>query len=168
MSDLARYSSGNGFLVSIWGPPMWHFLHTMSFNYPVHPTAKDQKNYKSFIKYLGKVLPCGKCRENFKKNIAKLPLKDKDLKNRDAFSRWIFRFHNEVNKATGKHAEPSYEAIRERYEFYRAKCSKKKPRTSKYEAGCVDPANHVKSKCVLAILPQTEPVPSLVIHPECQ
>lgn len=166
--SLSRYSSDNGFLVSVWGPPLWHFLHTISFNYPVNPTKEDKKNYKSFVKYLSKILPCGKCRINFKHNFKKVPLRDQDLENRDAFSRWIFRFHNEVNKATGKVQEPSYTDIRERYEFYRAKCSRKKPRSSKYEPGCKDPANHVKSKCILAILPQSEPVPSLVIHPKCQ
>ena len=37
------YKSGDGMLTSVWGPPMWHFLHTMSFNYPVNPTAEDKK-----------------------------------------------------------------------------------------------------------------------------
>ena len=29
------YMSGDGMLTTVWGPAMWHFLHTMSFNYPV-------------------------------------------------------------------------------------------------------------------------------------
>ena len=34
------YKSSNGMLTSVWGPPMWHSLHTISFNYPVNPTLK--------------------------------------------------------------------------------------------------------------------------------
>ena len=43
------YNSGDGMLTSVWGPPMWHFLHTMSFNYPVDPTDEDKKNYRDYI-----------------------------------------------------------------------------------------------------------------------
>ena len=39
------YMSGDGMLTSVWGPSMWHFLHTMSFNYPVKPTKDDKKYY---------------------------------------------------------------------------------------------------------------------------
>ena len=28
------YNSGDGMLTSVWGPGLWHYLHTMSFNYP--------------------------------------------------------------------------------------------------------------------------------------
>jgi hypothetical protein len=28
------YKSGDGMLTTVWGPGLWHFLHTMSFNYP--------------------------------------------------------------------------------------------------------------------------------------
>ena len=36
--SLNDYNSGDGMLTSVWGPGMWHVLHTMSFNYPVKPT----------------------------------------------------------------------------------------------------------------------------------
>ena len=38
-----HYSSGDGMLTTVWGPPMWHFLHTVSFNYPVEPTCNQKK-----------------------------------------------------------------------------------------------------------------------------
>ena len=44
-----EYSSGDGMLTSVWGPSMWHYLHTMSFNYPVNPTNEEKKNYKNLI-----------------------------------------------------------------------------------------------------------------------
>ena len=42
------FISGDGMLTSVWGPSMWHYLHTMSFNYPVNPTEDDKKNYMNF------------------------------------------------------------------------------------------------------------------------
>ena len=41
-----HFSSGEGMLTRVWGPPLWHFLHLMSFNYPVHHTKEDKKHYK--------------------------------------------------------------------------------------------------------------------------
>ena len=43
------YYSGDGMLTAVWGPSMWHFLHTMSFNYPVQPSADDKKHYRDFM-----------------------------------------------------------------------------------------------------------------------
>ena len=40
------YISGDGMVTTIWGPGMWHFLHTISFNYPINPTDEDKTNYK--------------------------------------------------------------------------------------------------------------------------
>ena len=33
-----QYMSGDGMLTKVWGPSLWHYLHTMSFNYPINPT----------------------------------------------------------------------------------------------------------------------------------
>ena len=33
-------------LTTVWGPSMWHYLHTMSFNYPIKPTKKKKKHKK--------------------------------------------------------------------------------------------------------------------------
>ena len=43
------YNSSDGMLTSIWGPSLWHTLHTISFNYPIKPTKKDKENYYNFI-----------------------------------------------------------------------------------------------------------------------
>ena len=87
------YVSGDGMLTSVWGPSLWHFLHTMSFNYPVNPTCSDKKYYKDFIHSLEFILPCKYCRKNLKNNFEKLPLKEKDLENRESFSRYMFNLH---------------------------------------------------------------------------
>jgi len=59
------YNSNDGMLTTVWGPSMWHYLHTMSFNYPVHPTDADKNHYRDFILNLEHVLPCGKCRKTY-------------------------------------------------------------------------------------------------------
>ena len=52
-------ASGDGMLTTVWGPSLWHALHTMSFNYPVHPTPAQKRQYRAciLIKF-GIVLPC--------------------------------------------------------------------------------------------------------------
>jgi len=55
------FHSGDGMLTTVWGPSMWHFLHTMSFNYPGEPTDEQKKHYMDFILNLRNVLPCKYC-----------------------------------------------------------------------------------------------------------
>ena len=121
-----HYNSGDGMLTSVWGPGMWHYLHTMSFNYPINPTIKDKHHYRDFVLQLKYVLPCGKCRKNLIKNFKKLPLKMSDMKNRDTFSRYIYNLHEVVNKMLGKKSNLTFEMVRERYEHFRARCAKLK------------------------------------------
>ena len=59
-----EFNSDNGMMTAIWGPALWHSLHTISFNYPVNPTEEDKIRYYKYFKYLGKVLPCKYCRDN--------------------------------------------------------------------------------------------------------
>ena len=75
------YLSGDGMLTSVWGPGMWHYLHTMSFNYPVEPTIKDKNHYRDFMLSLQHVLPCKYCRINLKTNYKQMPLTMNDMKN---------------------------------------------------------------------------------------
>ena len=61
------YNSGDGMLTSVWGPPMWHTLHTISFNYPVKPTKEQKKIITIILKNIRHILPCRYCRENLKR-----------------------------------------------------------------------------------------------------
>lgn len=84
--SLNDYNSGDGMLTSVWGPSMWHTLHTISFNYPVDPTKNDKQSYRDYILNLKYVLPCGKCRANLKNNFKKLPLKMKHMETRERYT----------------------------------------------------------------------------------
>ena len=70
----SHYDSDQGMLTNVWGPALWHVLHTISFNYPKKPTEKQKRDYKRFLLSLEKVLPCRYCRENFKKNTFMMPV----------------------------------------------------------------------------------------------
>ena len=158
------FSSGDGMLTSVWGPSLWHYMHTMSFNYPVKPTKQDKKSYKEFVLNLKNVLPCGYCRLNFVKNLKSVPLRKLDLKNRCNFSKWMFRLHEHINKMLGKKSGLTYKKVQERYEHFRARCTididkktnliklKQKTRKKK-EKGCVEPLYGKKSKCIIKIVP---------------
>ena len=155
----SHYQSDQGMLTSVWGPALWHVLHTISFNYPVKPTTKQKKNYKAFLKSLENVLPCKFCRMNFKKNcksVAKGKLFcDSVFKNRKNFSKFIYDLHCEVNKALGKRKCETYTQVRDKYEHFRSRCSRKQPgkssRKRRKERGCTDGK---KLKVVLEVIPR--------------
>ena len=172
------FVSNDGFLTTVWGPPMWHFLHTMSFNYPVHPSAADKRNYGAFITGLQHVLPCKYCRVNLKTNLKNHPLRACHLANREAFSKYVYDLHEIVNKLLGKNSGLSYCDVRERYEHFRARCTDDpKPRMIKPQnknktqkrahKGCTEPLYGTYSKCVMKIVPQDAQTETLSIDRQC-
>ena len=92
----------------VWGPHGWFFLHAVTLVYPNKPNEEDKTNMKNFISSAGKVLPCFKCRNNFKKHLIKLPLTDEVLLNRENLVKWLIDVHNEVNEMIHK-PKMSYE-----------------------------------------------------------
>lgn len=175
------YYSGDGFVTKIWGPAVWHMLHTISFNYPVNPTNTDKKNYRNFILSLQNVLPCKYCRMNLKTNLKQMPLTMDHMKNRDSFSRYIYNLHELVNKMLDKKSGLTYCDVRERYEHFRSRCTEDKPlKLFKYsklnktqknknekEKGCTEPLYGKKSKCIIKIVPQDVRGESLQIDKKC-
>ena len=91
------YQSNDGMLVSVWGPSQWHFLHTISFNYPIHPNEIQKRKYREYMLNLKYVLPCGKCRKNLIENYKKLPLTMSHMKSRYTFSKYVYDLHELVN-----------------------------------------------------------------------
>lgn len=175
-----HYNSNDGMLTTIWGPSMWHSLHTMSFNYPVYPTAEQKKQYREFILNLQHVLPCGKCRKNLKKNFKKLPLNMSDMESRATFSLYVYRLHEVINKMLHKKSGLSYEDVRERYEHFRSRCTKsldefiknkesikQQKKEDKEEKGCTEPLYGEKAKCVIQIVPQSKKCKTFNVHKQC-
>ena len=177
-----EFNSGDGMLTSVWGPSMWHTLHTISFNYPVKPTNIDKKNYMNFFLSLKNILPCKYCRINYVKNLKSVPLNLSVMKNRLSLSKWLYLLHEEINRMLGKKSNLSYEDIKIRYEMFRSRClsDKKKTKNKKNkknkklkntkkvkESGCVKPLYGKKSKCVINIVPNTKKCKSFKIDKKC-
>ena len=174
------YNSGEGMLTSVWGPPLWHFLHLMSFNYPARPSCADKQAYRDFMLQLRYILPCGYCRKNLCKNLKTLPLRLADLKNRHTFSLWVFKLHEKVNKMLGKTSGLTYTQVRERYEHFRSRCTQdgktakvrkrkktRKTRKRKPEKGCTEPLYGKKAQCVVKIVPKDSRVKSFQMDKKC-
>lgn len=177
-----HYQSRDGMLTSTWGPAAWHFLHTISFNYPVEPTDDEKRNYRDYVLSLVHVLPCRYCRENLVKNLAKLPLEMKHMESRATFSKYIYELHELVNAMLGKKSGLSYEDVRDRYEHFRARCSSGSGRgrskkgggrgshrkTQKKEKGCTEPiVRGQKSRCIIKIVPMSAKCPSFQMDRKC-
>ena len=82
-----------------WGPHLWDFLHTISFNYPNNPSINDMNNNLTFLKSLENVIPCDLCKNHYKKSLKQSPPK---LDSKISFIKWVIDLHNEVNKRNGK------------------------------------------------------------------
>lgn len=176
----AEYNANDGMVSSVWGPPFWHYLHTMSFNYPVEPTPEDKKHYRDFILNLKYVLPCRFCRQNIRNNFKHLPLTMDKMKNRETFSKYIYDLHELINKMLKKNSGLSYNDVRERYENFRSRCTDEKPKLYKFtdltktkkqsgkkEKGCTTPLYGKKSKCIVSIVPHEEQVETFQIDKKC-
>ena len=165
------YESNNGMLVAIWGPSAWHFMHTMSFNYPVHPSIQDKKHYRDYMLNLVNILPCGKCRKNLKENFKKLPLCMIHMESRNSFSRYVYDLHELINHMLGKKSGLSYEQVKERYEHFRARCSPNGELLTKrkvsLEKGFTEPLIGEKAKCILKIVPEKQKCKTFSMDKKC-
>jgi hypothetical protein len=162
------YNSPDGMLTSVWGPPMWHMLHTISFNYPIKPTKEDKENYYNYFKSLIYILPCRYCRDNLKNNFKKVGLTKSVFKNRDTLSRFVYDLHEEVNRMLGKKSGLTYNEVRDRYEHFRARCLNKPGEINpKIEKGCTDSLYGMKGKCVINIVPKGSSKDSFKMDKNC-
>jgi hypothetical protein len=170
------YKSGDGMMTSVWGPAMWHYLHTMSFNYPVEPTSENKKNYRNFVLNLRNVLPCKYCRMNLANNLKKKPLQMCHMKSRETFSRYIYELHETINRMLNKKTNLTYCDVRERYEHFRSRCTDEKPKVftfkktttrKKKEKGCTEPLYGKKAKCVINIVPQEDKTATFQMDKKC-
>lgn len=166
------YNSGDGMMTSIWGPPLWHSLHAISFNYPINPTNEQKHQYFNFYNSLQYILPCKFCRENLVKNMDKLPLDIDVFKNRESLSRYVYKLHELINKLLDKKSGLSYDDVRDRYEHFRSRCLDNPKNIKQYELkkekGCTEPLYGIKSKCILNIVPKNNRQSTFKIDPKCE
>ena len=161
----SELNSGDGMLTTVWGPSLWHYLHILSFNFPVKPTNIQKKKHLEFIKNLQYTLPCKYCRINLRKNFKILKPNKNIVESRETFSRYVYNLHELINSMLNKKSNLTYNDVRQRYEHFRARCTKKNikdkifknkviKKTVKKEKGCTTPYYGKKSKCIIKIVPQ--------------
>lgn len=97
----------------LWGPKLWFFLHTISFEYPDNPSSEIKKYHIDFFKNIRGVLPCDICRTHYTEFIKNNPIENY-LDNKDSLIRWVLKCHNNVNKLNNK-PEWSYDDLISKY-----------------------------------------------------
>ena len=143
------------------------------------------------MKSLVYILPCRYCRENLVKNYKSNPIRKSDMKDRNAFSRYVYNLHEIVNKMLGKESGLSYCDVRDRYEHFRARCTKSSSKKNKKnditmknmkrlvssqtrklkktkESGCVEPMYGKKAKCIIKIVPLDKKVETFQMDESCK
>jgi len=83
----------------IWGPDLWHILHTVAKSYPMRPTLQDKNIAYQLVKYVALIVPCKNCQKHYITNFTK---NKPSLDNGPDFFKWTVKMHNHVNKATSK------------------------------------------------------------------
>lgn len=153
-------NANNGLITKIWGPSLWIGLHCISFGYPINPTKEQKIEYMNFFKSVGDVLPCKYCRESYKNFLltGNTKLNLDVMENRETLTKWLYLIHNAVNEKLEVNYGVSYENVVERYESYRASCSKIKTnkfssysfKTNESKKGCLNPLNTKAKSFIVA------------------
>ena len=105
----------------IWGPHAWILLHTITINYPNHPSKTDKLNYRNFFTSLQHCLPCDACSKHYSDNLKRYPLTDTVLSSRTNLVFWLVKIHNSVNILNGKPIVSNQKAVQIYYDMYRPK-----------------------------------------------
>lgn len=96
---------------NLWGPPAWSFLLYIGLSYPQNPSEVEKQNMRNFLQSLGHILPCNKCRYNYKNHLMKYPLDDNALRNQDSLLNWMTNNINEINMENNKPQLTTYQII---------------------------------------------------------
>lgn len=158
---IKKDNKNNGLMTKVWGPPGWVFLHSIAMGYPFKINEYNEEdvirknNTKTFYESVGNVFPCVYCRNSYKIFIKETPI-DNFLNTRKDLAKWIYIIHNKVNNKLGvpKCDIPLFEDVYNKYESYRAECTKttQKERIKNMGKGCVVPKDGLKKKCVIKII----------------
>jgi hypothetical protein len=138
----------NGLITKIWGSPLWMSLHCITFGYPIEPTQEEKNFYKIFFISLGNVLPCIYCKNSYNDFIrfGDTIINDDMLKNRGTLTYWLYKIHERVNNKLKITYKTDFNDVVNKYESFRAKCSKNNPNAK----GCVMPLYDKSKSYILA------------------
>lgn len=104
---------------TVWGPPTWFFLHSMTLALPLEVPPEKQAQIKTLMETLPDLIPCPSCGVHLKQHMKELPI-EPNLGSRDKMVNWMLGIHNKVNKLLGRRAWTEQE-MRAEYETAFAK-----------------------------------------------
>ena len=96
---------------AVWGPFFWHTIHIVAMGYPKEPNYTDKRCAKEFYESLAFLLPCGVCKEHYKKHLENNPIAP-FLDTRRDLLKWTINIHNDVNKMLNKPEWTEYEVVK--------------------------------------------------------
>ncbi len=98
----------------IWGKGTWDLIHLVAMSYPQNPSETDKQHYRNFYLNLGDVLPCVKCRRNYRDHCLKHNI-DQFLGNDQQLVEWTVRIRNCVEKNIGNTPRFSSRGVQAHY-----------------------------------------------------
>ena len=101
----------------IWGPKYWFFLHTIAFNYPLHPNTVTKKKYYELIQNLPLFLPVEEIATDFSHLLNEYPIQPY-LDNRESLIKWMWFIHNKINEKLEKPFVPLKQFYENYYNMY--------------------------------------------------
>lgn len=102
--------------------PFWFTMHMNSLNYPLNPTKEQKALFSTWFVSSLKVMPCDICVKNALNLLTTLEFDPhSDLESRETFAKFVYLFHEEVNKQLGKQTSViSFQEVNDYYEELRA------------------------------------------------
>jgi len=92
----------------IWGPHTWKFVESVYHSFPSIPSSEwgqedldTVTNIATFFQTLSSVLPCQKCREDYKKFLETYPIEN-SLNDSEDLWLWIFHLRKNMNPNLAK------------------------------------------------------------------
>ena len=99
----------------VFGPSFWFTLHNGASRYPIKASPFQAEKMKGFIRGIPVMLPCDKCSEHAQSYIEENEKNFDDIvSGRENLFKFFWKFHNSVNKRTGK-PETSLEDAKKMY-----------------------------------------------------
>mmetsp|Transcript_68893 Transcript_68893/g.149931 ORF Transcript_68893/g.149931 Transcript_68893/m.149931 type:complete len:172 (-) Transcript_68893:136-651(-) len=96
---------------SVWGPPAWFFLHSVTLALPDVVPEEQQKSLAQLMYNMQKILPCPSCGIHLSEHMREHPI-EPHLSTRDGMIQWMIDIHNMVNQGCGKRVLAKEEVLR--------------------------------------------------------
>ena len=82
----------------VWGEAGWIFLRNIAKGYPDKPTPLDKERYKKYFEMVGEVLPCSRCRQNYKQHWKEIPITNY-LNDKNSLYKWVSIIKGKTSKS---------------------------------------------------------------------